>query len=171
MTQIHKLNRNDIFDSVVFDKYCLRVKGASYDSSYLIYLKFFFDKCCLTVIYRDLFSYLIWRGPLLGSNLNICHILDIASPLAIFRCLCEICNFCQKFPFSLHSRIWPKAPFSPQAPLTKQPGDFSSFVSNSPLFKGPLFASRRGLQRIFTTHYNRKSDLIMKRFAYFCLKR
>ena len=41
MAQIHKLNRNDIFDSVVFDKYCLRVKGASYDSSYLIYLKFF----------------------------------------------------------------------------------------------------------------------------------
>ena len=41
MAQIHKLNRNDIFDSVVFDKYCLRVKGASYDCSYLIYLKFF----------------------------------------------------------------------------------------------------------------------------------
>ena len=51
MAQIHKLNRNDIFDSVVFDKYCLALKGASYDISYLIYLNFFFfDKCCLTVI-------------------------------------------------------------------------------------------------------------------------
>ena len=50
MAQIHKLNRNDIFDSVVFDKYCLALKGASYDISFLIYLNFFFDKCCLTVI-------------------------------------------------------------------------------------------------------------------------
>ena len=30
---------SDISDSVAFDKYCLRVKGASYDISYLIYLK------------------------------------------------------------------------------------------------------------------------------------
>ena len=41
MAQIHTLNRNDIFDSVVFDTYCLTLKGASYDISYLIYLKFF----------------------------------------------------------------------------------------------------------------------------------
>ena len=50
MAQIHKFNRNDIFDSVVFDKHCLTLKGASYDISYLIYLKICFDKCCLTVI-------------------------------------------------------------------------------------------------------------------------
>ena len=98
--------------------------------------------------YRDLSSYPIWGWPLLGSNLNICHILDIASPLAIFRCLCEVCNFFQKLPLSPNSRISPK----------------------SPLFKGPLFASRRGLQRIFTTYYNRKSDLKIKRFAYFRLR-
>ena len=41
MAQIHKLNRNDMFDSVVFDKYCVTVKGASYDISYVIYLKIF----------------------------------------------------------------------------------------------------------------------------------
>ena len=41
MAQIHKLNGYDIFDSVVFDKYCLALKGASYDISYLIYLNFF----------------------------------------------------------------------------------------------------------------------------------
>ena len=147
MAQIHKLNRNDIFDSVVFDKYCLALKGASYDISFLIYLNFFFWQM-LPHSYRDLFSYLIWGWLLLGSNLNICHILDIASPLAIFRCLCEICNFFQKLPLLPNSRISPK----------------------SPLFKGPLFASRRGLQRIFTTYYNRKSDLIIKRFAYFRLR-
>ena len=37
----------------------------------------------------------------LASNLNICRILDIASPLAIFRCLCQIFNFCQILPFLL----------------------------------------------------------------------
>ena len=133
---------SDIFDSVVLDKYCPTVKGASCDISYLIYLKFFWQ--ILPHSYRDLFSYLIWRGPLLGSNLNIYHIPDIASPLAIFRCLCQICNFCQKLPFS------PNSPISPK----------------SPLFMGSLFASRRGLHRILTTYYNRKSDLIIKRFAY-----
>ena len=33
---------------------------------------------------KDLFSYLLLKGPLLASSLNICHILDIAKPLAIF---------------------------------------------------------------------------------------
>ena len=29
------------------------------------------------------------KGPLLTSNLNICHILNLASPLAIFRHFCH----------------------------------------------------------------------------------
>ena len=32
---------SDIFDSVVLDKYCVTVKGASYHISYVIYLKMF----------------------------------------------------------------------------------------------------------------------------------
>ena len=35
------------------------------------------------------------KEPLLSSLLNTCQILDIASPLAIFRQLCQIRYFCQ----------------------------------------------------------------------------
>ena len=74
------------------------------------------------------------KEPLLASRLNICHILDIASPLAIFRQLCQIRHF-------------PNLSFSPKSPLSKGPGDFSPFLPNlsfspkSPLSKEPILAS------------------------------
>ena len=64
--------------------------------------------------------------PLLAFRLNICHILDIASPLAIFRQLCQIRHF-------------PNLPQSPKSPLSKGPGDFSPFLPNLPFSpKSPL---------------------------------
>ena len=39
------------------------------------------------------FAILVEKGPLLAFNLNICQILDIASPLAIFHHLCQFSVF------------------------------------------------------------------------------
>ena len=79
------------------------------------------------------------KEPLLASRLNICHILDIAIPLAIFRQLCQIRHFCQicHFRQNRHS-------LSPKSPLSKGPilasnlnrhhsGVFSHFFPFSPL--------------------------------------
>ena len=79
------------------------------------------------------------KEPLLASRLNICHILDIASPLAIFRQLCQIRHFCQFCHFRQN-----RYSLSPKSPLSKGPilasnlnrhdsGVFSHFSPFSPL--------------------------------------
>ena len=73
---------------------------------------------------RDVFSYIIWiKGPLLACNLNICQILDITSPLAIFV---EIANFAKIA--SLQG-----ATFGIQL-KPSEAGDFSPFLPFSPLY-------------------------------------
>ena len=53
--------------------------------------------------------------PLLASRLNICHILDIASPLAIFRQLCQIHHFHKFAIFTKIATLFPLNRHSPKS--------------------------------------------------------
>ena len=67
------------------------------------------------------------KAPLLASSLNICHILDIPSPLAIFRRLCQIRQFLPKSCHFRQNRHSPRGPILAPNFNRYHSGDFSPF--------------------------------------------